>query len=367
MHVDLPTSAEITRLLAVTGRPCVSIYLPTTPDTDDAETERIGWKNSTAEAINRLTEDGVEKRTIWEFERLFEDVVEDDGFWFYQANTLAVFTDGQNLRSYHLPNRLEAAVNVGDRYLVKPLLRSITFPQACFVLAIGGGSVRLIEVGADYGPFDVAVEGMPSDAASAAGMASIADRSPKRRLQGSEGQKLRTEQFARAVDRAVRTHLRGHELPLILAAAEPMASIYRGVSTAHDLADEVIPGAPDRVSDHELAASAREILDRLYARQVQELHELFGERDGQRRVATDLTDLARAATYGMIDTLIVDIDSVVPGSIDDDGAVTFGESGNDIVDEVARRVLAASGRVIALRASDIPRGGVAAAIFRYAP
>jgi hypothetical protein len=99
---------------------------------------------------------------------------------------------------------------------------------------------------------------------------------------------------------------------------------------------------------------------------VQELHALFDERDGQRRVATDLTDLARAATYGMIDTLIVDIDSVVPGAIDDDGAVTFGESGNDIVDEVARRVLAASGRVIALRASDIPRGGVAAAILRYA-
>ena len=366
MHVDLPTAAEITRLLAVTGRPCVTIYLPTTPDTDEGQAERIAWKNSTAEAIARLTDTGVEKRTVWEFERLFEDMVEDDAFWFYQANSLAVFTDGRSLHSYHLPSRLEHSVHVGDRFFVKPLLRSVTFPQACFVLAIASGSVRLVELGADFGPYDVQVEGMPSDAASAAGMASIADRSPHGRIQGSEGQKLRIEQYARAIDRAVRGHLRRHELPLILAAAEPMDSIYRGINTAEHLAEEGIPGNPEALSDQELAVAARQVLDRLYAGQVQRLQELFEQRDGQRRVATDLADLARAATYGMVDTLIVDIDAVEPGSIDDEGALVPAESGNDVVDEIARRVLGSSGRVVAVRADGVPRGGSAAAILRYA-
>jgi hypothetical protein len=365
MHVDLPTTGEITRLLSVTGRPCVSIYLATTPETDDGAAERIAWKNSTAEAIARLTESGVEKRAIWEFERLFDDMVEDDSFWLYQANSLAVFTDGQSLRSYHLPNRLEPSVNVGDRFLIKPLLRAVTFPQACFVLAIAAGSVRLIEVGADFGPYDVDVDGMPADAASAAGKTSIADRSPSRRIQGSEGQKLRIEQYARAVDRALRPHLRSHGLPLILAAAEPMNAIYRGINTADNLAAESITGNPEAASDQELAAAAREILDRLYAGEARQLQELFNERDGQRRATTDLADLARAATYGMVDTLMVDIDAAVPGSIDDNGALLPDESGNDLVDEIARRVLGSSGRVMALRAGDIPRGSPAAAILRY--
>jgi hypothetical protein len=69
------------------------------------------------------------------------------------------------------------------------------------------------------------VPGLPTDAASAAGKASIADRSPSARLQGSEGQKVRLRQFARKVDQALRGVLTGLELPLILAATEPLESI----------------------------------------------------------------------------------------------------------------------------------------------
>ena len=68
--------------------------------------------------------------------------------------------------------------------------------------------------------------------------------------------------------------------------------------------------------------------------------------------------------------MLVDIDRTVPGSIDEAGAVTFadGEDADSygVVDEIVRRVLLAGGRVLAVRADDIPDGGPAAAILRYA-
>jgi hypothetical protein len=46
----------------------------------------------------------------------------------------------------------------------------------------------------------------------------------------------------------------------------------------------------------------------------------------------------------------------------EDDAATYG-----IVDEIARRVLLAGGRVLAVRAADMPGEGPVAAILRYAP
>jgi hypothetical protein len=366
MHVDLPIPTEIERLLAVHGPACVSIYLPTTPDTDDADAERIAWKNLTSGALGQLVAGRVDKRIVTRFEELFDEVDEDGSFWFHQANTLAVFTDGESLWSYHLPNRLEGAVKVADRLFVKPLLRAVTFPQACFVLALAQGSVRLLEVGADFGPYEVAVEGMPADVASFAHVAARG-RSDRSGMQPSEEQKIRARQYARAVERAVRNGLRGHDLPLILAATEPTDSMYRSVNTLPQLVGESIDVSPERVPDHEIASAARTVLDRVQVEQLRELHALFDERAGQRRVSSDLADIARASTYGMVDTLVVDIDAMIRGRIDDAGGLEFteGPEGYDVVDEMARRVMAASGDVVAVRSADVPRGGAAAAILRY--
>ena len=87
-------------------------------------------------------------------------------------------------------------------------------------------------------------------------------------------------------------------------------------------------------------------------------------------VPSRLIQAARAATFGAVDTLIVDMDEVVAGTVDDGtGAVAFGEPGvvetYGVVDEIARRTLLAGGRVVSARRADVPGGGDLAAILRY--
>jgi hypothetical protein len=223
----------------------VSIYLPTTPITQEAQASRIELKNLAAAATERMQAAGSARPVVSELRESLDDLVQDDGFWEEQSHSLAVFGSPGGLRTFRLPNRLITELEVSDRFYVKPLLRAITFPQAACVLALAAGSVRLVEIARDGPAFTVKVPDLPSDAASAAGKSSLADRSPDRRIQGSEGQKLRLRQYARKVDHALRGVLTGLELPLILAASDPLDAIYRSLNSYPHLverASAVIPG-----------------------------------------------------------------------------------------------------------------------------
>ncbi len=369
LPTDIPTHAEVDRLLEYRAPASVSIYLPTDP-TSNGDAERIELKTLAAQASSQLREAGTGVRVVREFEDQIGYLYDDGEFWPYQARSLAVFVAAEWLITFRLPNRLLSQVEVSDRFSLRPLLRTLTFPHVAFVLALAQGSVRVIEVMPDLEPARINVEDLPSDVASAAGKSSISDRAPVRRLQGSEGQKVRIHQYARQVDRALRPFLNGLEVPLILAAAEPMESIYRSVNTYPHLLDQGISGNPETVSDAELAASSRAVLDDLYAAQLREVQELYAQRFASGRALSDVAEVARAATFGAVDTLLVDIDAAVPGEVDDQtGAVTFARTASgdvhDVTDEIARRAWLRGGRVLAVRDRDIPGRSAVAAILRY--
>jgi hypothetical protein len=107
-------------------------------------------------------------------------------------------------------------VAVSDRMHLKPLLRSITFPQQAFVLALALGSVRLLEILPDANAFAVDAPDLPTDVASAAGYP--------------------------------------------------------------DLAESHIPGNPEGHSGGMLASAAREAIDQVNADRMRDMQQLFDER-----------------------------------------------------------------------------------------
>jgi hypothetical protein len=349
----------------------VSIYLPTDP-VSSGEAERIEFKNLAAEALRQLREAGADRRDVTEIEEELADLEDDDEFWRYKARSLAIFLTPTTDWTFRLANNLSSMVEVSDRFHLKPLLRAVTFPHTAFVLALSQNGVRLLEVAPDLEPAEIQVPDLPKDVASAVGKSSIRDRSPSRRIQGSTGQKTRMGQYARQIDQALRPLLNGLDLPLILAAAEPMDAIYRSVNSYPQLLPTSIPGNPDTTADAQLVEGARRVLDELYADELRKIQATFAARASERRASGDIADVARAATYGLVDTVLVDIDETVPGSVDEEtGAVTLDDTDDavnyGVVDEIARRVWLNGGKVLAVRRSDIPGDGSVAAILRYAP
>ncbi|MFN3609858.1 MAG: hypothetical protein ACK4Y9_12410, partial [Hyphomonas sp.] len=238
-----------------------------------------------------------------------------------------------------------------------------------FILALSENGVRLVQMFSDMPAKKVKVPGLPKDAASHAGKATINDKSAFTRLQGDEGQRVRHLSYLRAIDAALRPILSGRDTPLIIAAVDPLAHLYPHVNTYHRMAEQVIRISPDHTKDGELARQAIPVLDAHYADELKAAEETFAARVSSGHTATDLSDVARAGTYGAVDTLFADMNDTRPGQIDDKGHVTFAEedtAGNyRLVDEVARRVVVNGGRVIAVRQGEVPGGRSVGAILRY--
>jgi hypothetical protein len=356
LHTDIPTRPQIQQLLTEQGRWCVSIYLPTHRLSQHTDRDRLELRRLTRTAVEQLDAAGADPDEMSAVPEGLEAIAEDDDFWTRQADSLALFARGGRTRSFRLPNRLVSTVEVADRFHVKPLLRAITFPHEAFVLALAKRSVRLLEIGPDSPPQEVSVPDLPTDAWEP---------------YTSKVFRARELNYVRRIDDALRGVFAGSEIPLILAATETIAALYRRVNTYPALVEGRVAGNPERTSDGDLAAAARLILDELYAAELADIERLLDERASHGRVAFDISDVARAATLGAVDTVLVDMDASLPGVIDDAGVVTFGRESEattyGLLDEIARRVYLAGGRVLAVRSTDIPADGVVAALLRYSP
>lgn len=368
LHTDIPTRGQVSRLFATLDPASVSIYLPTEP-ASPSQAERIALKNLVSEALHQLRAIDTPKREVAAVEEQLSHLGADDEFWRFQARTLAVFATPGSLVTFRLPNRLVEMVAVADRFHLKPLLRSITFPQVAMVLGLSQNSVRVLEVLPEGAPAEIHLADLPEGVRDAVRIVHVDDRSPRGKTQSSMAEKAHLRGYCRSIDQAIRPLLSGRDVPLILAATEPLESIYRSVNTYPHLAPTTIHGNPEDTPDGELASRSRTILDKRYASQLAELHELFDRRESEGRAGTDVANVARAATNGMVDTLIVDMDSVLPGNVDEDGTVHFSEVDDAVayavVDEIARRVWVNRGTVLAVRREDVPGQGDLAAILRY--
>src|SRR5262249_13655148 len=102
LPTDIPTHAEIDRLLEHRALSSVSIYLPTNP-ASNGEPERIELRTLAAQASSQLREAGAPVRVIRQFEDEWEYLYDDEEFWRYQARSLAAFSAPQWLITFRLP------------------------------------------------------------------------------------------------------------------------------------------------------------------------------------------------------------------------------------------------------------------------
>src|SRR5258705_1634691 len=390
VYIDIPTLPEFKALAQIKGEVCVSLYLPTSPLGESAQLNRTAFKDIAKEALWQLREAGADKKKIDVFEERFEHLagpehdVQDqdkirklqrakpdpiDEFWHYQATGLAVLATSGMMRTFRLPDRPKPLAEVADRLHLTPLIRAMTSPHDIFVLALAEESVRLVHAFVNFPPERLQVPDLPSNAEEATRRPSFHVRAPRRRLQNLEGEKVLLHQYVRKVEHAISGVLAGRNAPLVLAAEEPLASMFRSANTYPRLADEMIEGNPGLRTDGELEDTAIPILDRLYSRELKAVIALYDELK-PRRATTDVSYAAHAATAGAVEQLLVDLDAVIPGLVSDiDGSVVYSASDDaetySVVDEVARRALYTGARVMGARKEELPDRAPLTAILRY--
>ena len=160
MHTDIPTRSTVERLLSARDASASRSTCRRAPH-QDARASRIELKNLCRRGAGSSRRRAPTAAGIEAIREELDELVDDEEFWGSRRAASPCSPRRRALRTFRLPNRLPAVVEVADRSYVKPLLRAITFPQAAFVLALASGSVRLIEVLRDGPPFTVSVPGPP--------------------------------------------------------------------------------------------------------------------------------------------------------------------------------------------------------------
>jgi hypothetical protein len=388
MSMDLVARETIAELVDATPARALSLFLPTHragPDTRPyAEEDVIRWKNQLREAETALREAGASVRETDQMLAPARARIDDVQFWRFQSDGLAAFAAPGQFRTFRVPLHLEPLVVVSRRFHVTPLVPLLTGDGVFYILALSQGSVRLFQ-GTRLSVHEVRVPGMPANADEALRF-DVSERQLQYRSLGRTGGGRRTAMFhghsdvddnkenvlrlCQQVDRAMAALLHGSRAPVVLAAVDYVAAIYRQASSLPRLLDDVMTGNPDAATGPELHARALPIVEPILRRDLDDARARYNELGATNLTTRDLARIVVAAHDGQIDVLFVERGAQSWGTYNPGTReITLGEErqseSEDLLNMAAVRTILTQGSVFVLEPDQVPGNGPVAALLRY--
>jgi hypothetical protein len=378
--VDVVRRTDLERLALQGGGPCVSVFLPTHRAGPEVQQGPIRLKNLLRQATEALKANGVRAPEIELLLAPLWRLVDDGLFWQYQSDGLALYSRPGWWRSLRVPLELPELAVVADRFHVSPLLPLLTGDGHFFVLALSQNQVRLLEGTRDRLE-EVDLPGVPLGVRDA-----LLGKEGQKQLQlyvadrggvgakgvfhghGSAGdvQEEQVLRYLREVDRALGEVLAGERAPMVLAAVEQLAPLWRQATTYPHLVEETLAGNPEDLGLHELHPRAWAVVEPLFLQAQREAAARYHQLAGTGRTSKDPREIVRAAEHGRVDTLFAAQQPAGPSA--GGGGVPVNDEGSglrDLLELATVTTLTNGGTVYLLPAGAVPGGGSAAAVFRY--
>src|SRR5512138_2475847 len=244
IEVQTFRNPELKPLLQAEGRPCVSIYLPTSRRFPEKRQDPLRYRKLVDQAAALLRKGTPDAEGMIATLR----ALETEPHWERSLEGFAAFLSPGYAAAYRVPAPVPEIAVVADTFHVKPLLRLKREATRYFVLAVSQKAVRLYE-GNPLGASPVDVPGLPGGLTGALGPVENERRSKTVHAGGvahhgyGPGKEETKEDLLsdfRVIDKAPREHLRGERAPLLLAAVKYYQPIYREANTYANLSDAML-------------------------------------------------------------------------------------------------------------------------------
>ncbi len=291
------TPIRLDRLQRVSGYPLVSVLTPTTPGARMAPQDRVELERLLHTVGSRLTLefDGPEIRELTDPLRVLAAQLADTP----ARHGLALYHGDGVLEAYQLSRRPAARVVIDPTFATRDLVREQLDNPPYRLLVLSAGTARLhIGSGVELtehtrAPFPISADEQPPDR-----------RGHLHQAERTSAGAARTDSFVRVVDGALRADRATSTLPLVLAAAEPLASRLPARSSQPIIG--VVTGNHEHTRPSRLAELARPIVTAHLARQRQETLDELERAASQRRAAFGVQDVWTAASDRRVVRLVVD-------------------------------------------------------------
>jgi|SRR6185369_3554586 hypothetical protein len=377
---ELPTELPVSH-----DAPCLSLYQPTHRHHPDNQQDVIRFKN----LVKQLEQSLRQKYSTREIRPLmepFQDLERRHDFWNHTQDGLAILAAPDLFRIYRLQRPVAELAIVADSFHTKPLLRITQSADRYQVLGLSRGAIKLFEgnrsaldeIDLDPGVPQTITDALgdeltePHQTVSSYG--GVGGSSGAMR-HGHGGKKDEidndAERFFRAVDRSIlERHSRPSGLPLILAALPEHQGVFEKISNNPFLLPERINVYPDAVSIDRLRELAWNAVEPRYNARLTQVVDEYEQAKPKGLASDELAEIASAAAFGRVMTLLVEADREIPGHLDSaTGHIEFANLSDpqidDLLDDLSEKVLEKGGQVVVIPAERMPTKEGAAAIYRY--
>lgn len=368
----------------------VSIYMPVEKEPDKLDVNRIRLKNLIKEAeskmakVNLLPSDPP-RPDADHFFRQAKEFSDNLNWQEVDGRGLAIFLEPTALHSYILPNPVEDATFIDQRFNIRPLLPLMTYNNDFYLLSLSQEKVQLWR-GNRFELNRLEVPKLPSGMEEA-----LALEDPERSLQfhtstgrgddrpavhhGHEADKEKKGailRYFRAVNDAVMIGLADEKAPLLIAAVDYLIPIYQEANTYPHLLDEGVIGNPDHLNPKTLHEKAWQTAEPHFNRVRETVIKQFREIKGTEISSQNVEEIVPAAANGRVDSLLIqqDTPNSIWGLLDQEtNAVERCQEPSyecgDLLNLAAIKTLQNSGTVYPLNSEEMPSPSELAAIFRF--
>lgn len=361
--------------------PCISLYQPTHRHRPENKQDPIRFKNL-IQVIENSLKQKYSKEEISSLMKPLNEIAEDNMFWNYTNDGLAILANKNKCIVYKLQRSVDEIAIVADSFHIKPLIRVFQSADRFYLLELNRKEFRLYE-GTRYGLNEVKFsEDTPTTLKEVLGD-DFTDQTPgshsglgsQATYHGHTDKQseidIDTERFFRYIDRFVlENYSNPSGLPLILAALDEYHSMFKEVSHNPLLMENGIKSSFETLNAEELKDQAWKIMEPIYLDKTKKIVERYEFEKSKFLASDDLAQVAVAANEGRVDTVLVESERVIPGKINkENGRIQEANLDNpdvdDILDDIVELVFKSKGNVVLLPKERMPSTTGLAAIFRY--
>jgi len=335
------------------------------------------------QAEKRLLEDGVRRPDAREILDPAQALLDDEEFWRHQGDGLALFLSKDHGRVYRLPLAFDELLVAGERYHVKPLIPLLSGDARFLILAVSQKEIRLLQATRQVIQ-EVELEDVPESLREVAvhremrflnyhvgsGFSSGGRQSAVFHGHGDQTDEELIRTYLRAIDQGIRTAIEDERSPLVLAGVRYLLDVYRAVSEYPAILPDIVQGNPDELSNEELHAEARPIVEARFRQRRQEAVGRFEEQAGTGLAVGGVDEVVPAAAHGRVEVLWVAVGVQRWGTFDEETASVEVRDqprpgDHDLLDRAAADALLAGGTIYAVDPGQVPGDAPIAALLRY--
>lgn len=385
--MDIVTREHLEFLSVARNHFCVSIFLPTHRAGKEIQQDSVRLKNLLREAEAELMRNGIRKLKAGELLAPAQQLQARAGFWRYQSDGLALFLAPGFFQYLRLPLNFHEFLSVEERFQIQPLLPLFTAGGRFYLLAFSKKQVRVFE-GSDYSLSTIELDGIPRsmremmkyevheglyNVHSGGGYPSAKKKEVgvfHGQGGGLDDSEAKLLNYCQLIDRGLHRLLRSETAPLVIAAVQEAASVYRRANTYNHLIPGVIEGNPDLLRELELHRAAWNVLRPHFEQARNQALASYNELAGSPRVSNLLKETLLAAHQGRILSVILPLNVQRWGryNFEQDELIGHDErqpGDEDLLNLIAIQTILHDGAVYAMAPEEMPEYSVAAAVFRY--